>query len=263
LDEDEMILNRKGRPMKRVTTVLIALAVLAIGFKPSVPDASSQGRQVDVVRTEKGELKITPIVHASLMLEFQGKVIYVDPTSEGNYTGLPKADFILITHTHRDHMDRATVDQLKRPSTVILAPAAVAQTITEAQVIAYGQTKRMDGIKVEAVPMYNLVHGPSPGRVYHTKGEGNGYLLTVDSKRVYIAGDTECVPEVKALKSIDVAFVPVNLPFTMSPEEAAECIKAFRPRIVYPYHFRGSNLNILTNALKAEGGIEVRIRKWY
>jgi len=146
---------------------------------------------------------------------------------------------------------------------VILAPAAVAETIREAQIIRNGERKTVDGITIEAVPMYNLVRGPSPGQLYHTKGRGNGYVLTLGGKRIYISGDTECVPEIKALTGIDVAFICMNLPFTMPPEEAAECVKAFRPKIVYPYHYRNSDLNVFLNALKGESGIEVRLRNWY
>ncbi len=224
---------------------------------------TSQERSVDVLHTGAGELRIRPITHGSLMLEFRGKVIHVDPWSRGNYAGLPKADLILITDIHPDHMDRTMVDQLKKETTVILAPAAVAETIREAQVIRNGEKKTVDGILVEAVPMYNLVRGPSPGQLYHTKGRGNGYVLTLGGKRLYISGDTECVPEIKALKGIDVAFLCMNLPFTMPPEEAAECVKAFRPKIVYPYHYRNSDLSVFVNALKGESGIEVRLRNWY
>jgi L-ascorbate metabolism protein UlaG (beta-lactamase superfamily) len=237
-----------------------ALLVIVFGGKNV---SRTQEGNMDILRTTEGELKIRPIMHGSLMLEFRGKVIHVDPWSRGTYTGLPKADLILITDIHPDHMDRAMVDQLKKETTVILAPAAVAETIREAQIIRNGETKTVDGITIEAIPMYNLVRGPSPGQLYHTKGRGNGYVLTLGGTRVYISGDTECVPEIKALRGIDVAFLCMNLPFTMPPEEAAECVKAFRPKIVYPYHYRNSDLSVFVNALKGESGIEVRVRNWY
>ncbi len=244
--------------MKSAISILILMIALGgiWGLRP-------QGENVDVLRTDEGELRIRPITHGSLMLEFRGKVIHVDPWSRGDYAGLPKADLILITDIHPDHMDRAMVDQLKKETTVILAPAAVAETIREAQIIRNGERKTVDGITIEAIPMYNLVRGPSPGQLYHTKGRGNGYVLTLGGKRIYISGDTECVPEIKALMGIDVAFICMNLPFTMPPEEAAECVKAFRPKIVYPYHYRNSDVNVFANALKGEAGIEVRLRKWY
>jgi L-ascorbate metabolism protein UlaG (beta-lactamase superfamily) len=217
----------------------------------------------DTISTSKGPLKITPIKHASVMLEFGGKVIHVDPWSQGDYTGLPKADVIFITDIHGDHMDPPKIADIKKEGTVIVAPAAVAKTVTEATVINNGENKTIAGIQVEAVPMYNLVRGPSAGKLFHDKGRGNGYVLTLGGKRVYFSGDTEGVPEIRALKNIDIAFVTMNLPYTMPPEEAADCVKAFKPRIVYPYHYRNSDLNVFTNALKDEKEIEVRLRNWY
>jgi L-ascorbate metabolism protein UlaG (beta-lactamase superfamily) len=217
----------------------------------------------DTEKTSAGDLVITPIKHASLMLQFGGKVIHVDPTAQGDYSSMPRADYILITDIHGDHMDKATVDKLKKDTTILIAPAAVQKTILEAQVINNGEKKTFGDLQVEAVPMYNLQRGPQPGALYHTKGRGNGYVLTLGGKRVYIAGDTEGIPEMRALKNIDVAFVCMNLPYTMTPEEAAEAVKAFRPKIVYPYHYGKSDLNIFVNALKGEKGIEVRLRQWY
>ena len=125
-----------------------------------------------------------------------------------------------------------------------------------------GDTRTVAGVALEAVPMYNLVRGPSAGQFFHTKGRGNGYIVTLGGTRIYLAGDTECTPEMKALKNIDVAFVPMNLPYTMTPAEAAACVATFKPGIVYPYHYRGSNLQEFKDAL-AGTGIEVRIRDWY
>ena len=217
----------------------------------------------DTIQTAEGPLKIIPIKHASLLLEFRNKVIHVDPWSQGDYTGLPKADLILITDIHGDHMDPAKINEVKKEGTVIVAPASVAKTVTTGIVINNGESKMIEGIQVEAVPMYNLVRGPSPGKLFHDRGRGNGYILTLGGKRVYISGDTECIPEMKSLKNIDVAFVCMNLPYTMTPQEAAECVKTFKPKIVYPYHYRDSDLNLFVNALKSEKGIEVRLRKWY
>ncbi len=247
---------------KKIPTLMAAavgtgmLLLSAIGApRPQKPS--------DVISTREGDIKITPLIHASVMVEFKGKVIYVDPTSRGNFAELPKADLILITDIHGDHMDRATVTEVKKETTVIIAPAAVARTITDARVLANGESTTVAGIHIEAVPMYNLVRGPGPGQLYHPKGRGNGYILTLGGTRLYFSGDTECVPEIKALKKIDVAFMTMNLPFTMPPEEAAECVKAFRPRIVYPYHYRGSDVNVFTSALKDEKEIHVRLLKWY
>lgn len=210
-----------------------------------------------------GEVTITPIHHGSLMLQFGGKVIHIDPWSEGNYSSAPRADYILITDIHGDHMDKAMVAKLKKETTVVIAPAAVAKTILEAQVMNNGEKKKFGDIEIEAIPMYNLQRGPQPGALYHTKGRGNGYVLTIGGKRIYISGDTEAIPEMRALKNIDVAFVCMNLPYTMTPEEAAAGVKAFRPKIVYPYHYKGSDLKVFAGALANEKGIEVRLREWY
>lgn len=223
----------------------------------------AQGPVSEIEQTSQGPLKITPIYHGSLMLEFNGKVIHIDPWSKGEYSNRPAADIILITDIHSDHMDPEAIKRLKKPGTKIVAPEAVSKTVSDALILRNGERKTVDGVEIEAIPMYNLVRGPSEGQKYHTKGRGNGYVLTLGGKRVYISGDTECVPEVKALKNIDIAFVCMNLPYTMTPEEAAGCITAFGPKIVYPYHYRGSELKALTTALQKEKGIEVRLRKWY
>jgi L-ascorbate metabolism protein UlaG (beta-lactamase superfamily) len=233
-----------------------------------------KARQTDVVKTDVGDLKITPINHASLLLEWSGIAIYVDPTSQGDYTGLPKANLILITDIHGDHMDPKAVAALKRegkPETLIFAPEAVGKTIGDAVILKNGERRGVAGLAIggtmaiEAVPMYNLTRGPASGQLYHPKGRGNGYILTLGRMRprIYIAGDTECIPEMKALKTIDVAFMCMNLPYTQTPQEAAECVKAFRPAIVYPYHYRGQDPKVFADALKDEKGIEVRLRNWY
>lgn len=242
---------------------MVWYAVLAGAALTTAVAASPPQRPSDVIPTAAGELRITPLQHASLMLEFAGKVIHVDPVSAANYEGLPPADLILITDIHPDHMDRAMVDKLKKAGTVVLAPAAVRQTIPEARTIANGEKQTVAGIEIEAVPMYNLTRGPAAGQLYHVKGRGNGYLLTLGGKRLYLSGDTECIPEMKALQNIDVAFLCMNLPYTMPPGEAAECAKQFRPKIVYPYHFRGSDPNEFAGALQDTPGVDVRIRQWY
>jgi L-ascorbate metabolism protein UlaG (beta-lactamase superfamily) len=218
-------------------------------------------RPVEEFKTSAGVLKITPIQHASFMIEAGGQVIHVDP-AQGNYDGLPPADLILITDIHGDHMAPKVIEKVRKSGTVIIAPPAVAKTVTEATVIRNGETKKVGAWTIEAVPMYNLKRGPSAGQLYHDKGRGNGYILTYGGMRFYIAGDTEGTPEMRALKNIDVAFIPMNLPFTMPPEEAAEAVRAFHPRIVYPYHYRGSDPKAFEKAL-AGSGIEVRIRDWY
>ena len=215
----------------------------------------------DDIATGAGTVKMTPIQHASFVLEGGGKVIYVDP-AQGSFEGRPKADLILITDIHGDHMAPKIIESLQKPGTLILAPEAVAKTVTQARVIRNGESQQAGDWKVEAVPMYNLKRGPSEGKFFHDKGRGNGYVLTYGGKRIYIAGDTEGIPEMRALKNIDVAFVCMNLPYTMTPEEAADAVRAFKPKVVYPYHHRGSDLKAFEKALEGSG-VELRIRNWY
>jgi L-ascorbate metabolism protein UlaG (beta-lactamase superfamily) len=210
----------------------------------------------------EGDVRIKPITHASFELEYKGKVIHVDPTSAGNYEGTKQADLILVTDIHQDHLDPAAISRVRKAGAPVVAPAAAAPKIENPTVIANGESKTIAGIQVEAVPMYNLQRGPAAGQLFHTKGRGNGYILTLGTKRIYIAGDTECTPEMRALKNIDIAFIPMNLPYTMPPGEAAECVKAFKPRVVYPYHYRGQNPEEFKAALAGEK-IEVRLPNWY
>lgn len=223
-------------------------------------------RPVQEFSTSAGAVRITPIQHATLMIEAGGKVIHVDPWSSGNYDGLPAADLILITDIHGDHMDPKILPKVQKAGTVILAPEAVAKTVTTATVIRNGESKTIGAWTIEAVPMYNLKRGPEPGKLFHDKGRGNGYVLTYGGKRFYISGDTEGVPEMRALKNIDVAFVCMNLPYTMTVDEAADAVKAFHPRVIYPYHYRGtqgmSDTKAFAQAL-AGTGIDVRQIDWY
>jgi L-ascorbate metabolism protein UlaG (beta-lactamase superfamily) len=234
--------------MKLLATVLVLTAATLVAAAP------------EEFSTSAGALRLTPIQHASLMIQAGGKVLYVDPAS-GSYDGLPQADYILITDIHGDHMDPKLVDKLRKPTTVILAPKAVAEKVAGCTVISNGETKTAGSFKVEAIPMYNLKPA-ADGQIYHEKGRGNGYILTYGGKRFYFSGDTEGIPEMKALRNIDVAFVCMNLPYTMTPEAAAEAVRAFHPAIVYPYHYSGSDTNAFAKAL-AGTGIEVRLRNWY
>jgi len=215
-------------------------------------------RPVETFSTAAGQLRITPVRHASLMIEAGGQVIHVDPWSQGNYQGLPPAGIILITHSHGDHLDPPMLAKLRHASTVVIAPEGL---VPEASVLHAGESKTVGKWTFEAVPMYN----PKPGlggRVFHEKGRGNGYVVVYGGMRIYIAGDTGAIPEMAALKNIDVAFLPMNLPYTMTPEEAARAARSFKPKIVYPYHYRGSDVKTFEKAL-AGSGIEVRIRDWY
>ncbi|MCS7314695.1 MAG: MBL fold metallo-hydrolase [Bryobacterales bacterium] len=236
---------------------IFAYAVLFAAIAWSQPQ-----RQTDEFPTSAGPVRITPIQHASLMLQAGGQVIHVDPVGEQNYQDLPPADLILVTDIHGDHLDVKAIARLRKASTRIMAPEAALKTIPDAEILRNGEKKSFGKWEIEAVPAYNTQRGPAPGRVYHEKGRGNGYVLTYGGRKFYISGDTEGVPEMRALRDIDVAFVCMNLPYTMPPEEAAEAIRAFKPRVVYPYHYRNSDLSVLEKAL-AGTGIEVRLRNWY
>ena len=247
-------------PVMRLTPWII-LSVAAVAAWGAV----TPNHQSDVVQTSQGPLKITPLYHGSVMLEFGGKIIHVDPWSQADYTGVPQADLILISHTHADHMDPAILKTLKKDSTIILTSPAVADTLNGVvgviETVSNGEKKTFLGIEIEAVPMYNLVLGAGPGKPFHPKGIGNGYILNFGDTRVYFSGDTECIPEMKALKNISVAFIAMNPPRTMPPAEAAACAQAFRPKIVYPYHYRGQNTQEFADALKNTPGVEVRLRR--
>src|SRR5450759_4642046 len=212
--------------------------------------------------TSAGAVKITPLNHASTLIEAGGKTIYLDPAQPAKFAGSPKADLILITDIHPDHMDPASIAELSKAGTNILAAPAVVSTVKTAKPIANGETKTWQGWTIEAIPAYNLTRGPSPGKLFHDKGRGNGYVLTYGGVRFYFSGDTEGVPEMRALKNIDVAFVCMNLPYTMPPDEAADAVKAFHPKVVIPYHYRGSDLAVFKKGLEGTG-IEVRLLDWY
>jgi L-ascorbate metabolism protein UlaG (beta-lactamase superfamily) len=211
--------------------------------------------QEDSVKTSGGDLKITFIGHGTLMLTYTGKVIQADPVSMyADYATLPKADLILVTHEHGDHLDIKAIQAASTANTVIIVNPSSAKNLPNCIVLKNGEDRTVSGIKVEAVPAYNLE------KPFHPKGNGNGYILTFGDKRVYIAGDTENVAEIKALKNIDVAFLPMNQPYTMTPEQVADVAKAMRPKVLYPYHFGNTDTGKLVDLLKDEKGIEVRIR---
>jgi L-ascorbate metabolism protein UlaG (beta-lactamase superfamily) len=224
--------------------------------------ASLAAAQTQTFPTSAGPVKITPLYHASTLIEAGGKTIYLDPAKPAKLSGFPKADLILITDIHGDHMDPDWIKEAAKAETEIMASPAVVQTVTSAKPIANGETKNWQGWTIEAIPAYNLKRGPAPGKLFHDKGRGNGYVLTYGGKRFYFSGDTEGVPEMRALKNIDVAFVCMNLPYTMPPDEAADAVRAFHPKVVIPYHYHGSDLSVFKKGLEGTG-IEVRLLDWY
>ena len=216
----------------------------------------------DTIKTSGGDLAITFVGHGTLMFEFGGKVIHVDPVSrEADYAKMPKADLVLITHEHGDHLDPEAVKSIRTKDTAIVLTATCAEKIDGGDVMKNGDSRTVKGIPIEAVPAYNLVHERSPGVPYHPRGVGNGYVLTFGDKRVYVAADTENTPEMKALRDVDVAFLPMNLPYTMTPEMVADAARAFRPAILYPYHYGQTDTSELVKLLEGEDDIEVRIRQ--
>jgi L-ascorbate metabolism protein UlaG (beta-lactamase superfamily) len=216
----------------------------------------------DVIPTSRGDLKITFIGHGTLMFEFERKTIYVDPVSNlADFSRFPQADLILVTHEHGDHLDPKAIGLLRTENTGLILTEKSAEKVKGGVVMKNGQTIVEKDISIEAVPAYNIVHRRGSGDPYHPKAQGNGYVLTLGDKRVYVAGDTENIPEMKKLKNIDIAFLPMNLPYTMTPEMVAEAAKVIRPKILYPYHYGDTDTSLLVNLLKDEPGVEVRIRR--
>jgi L-ascorbate metabolism protein UlaG (beta-lactamase superfamily) len=215
----------------------------------------------DIIKTSAGDLKITFIGHGTLMFTFGRKVIHVDPYSTlADYNILPKADLILLTHEHRDHLDLKALNMVRTEKTAVVLTETCAQQLQGGIVMMNGDVKTVEGFKIEAVPAYNIVHKRDTGQPFHPKGVGNGYIITFGGKRVYVAGDTENIPEMKDLKNIDIAFLPMNLPYTMTPEMVADAAKTFKPKILYPYHFGETGTSKVVNLLKGTPEIEVRIR---
>jgi L-ascorbate metabolism protein UlaG (beta-lactamase superfamily) len=229
--------------------------------KPNQP-LTIEGFETDTFKTTMGDLAITFIGHGTLMMTCGGKVIHIDPwTNLADYAKLPKADLILITHDHRDHLDPSAIALLRKDNTAVLMTKGSTQTFPDGQVMENGQSRRIEDFEVEAVAAYNLAHMRSEGQPFHPKGNGNGYVITFGKTRIYIAGDTENTSEMKALKNIDIAFLPMNLPYTMTPEMVAEAARVLQPKILYPYHYGQTDPKRLVDLLKDSKTIEVRIRR--
>jgi len=218
--------------------------------------------QSDVIKTSAGDLKITFIGHASLIFFFNNKAFYIDPYSKlADYSLFPKADVIVITHEHRDHLDLAAIEKVRTATTKVVLTEAGAKQFPGGTVMKNGDKQIVEGVLIEAVPAYNIVHKRDTGEPFHPRGAGNGYIMTFGDKRVYVAGDTENIPEMAGFKNIDIAFLPMNLPYTMTPEMTAAAAKMVQPKIFYPYHYGSTDTSLLTALLKDQKGIEVRIRK--
>ena len=233
-----------------------------IFFCAGMTMASDQNFVTDKIKIAQGDLAITFLGHASLMMSYEGKIIHIDPVSQyADYSNLSKADLILVTHEHQDHLDLKAIDAIKTGKTALVITEMIAKQVGGGIVLRNGDKKTIQGFQIEAVPAYNLVNMRSPGVPYHAKGVGNGYIIICGGKRIYIAGDTENTPEMKSLKNIDIAFLPMNLPYTMTPEMVADAARAFHPKILYPCHYGNTNTSKLLDLLQNEKNIEVRIRK--
>lgn len=240
-------------------SVMPALLSLMLFISPA---HSMEIFEKDTISTSAGDLVITFIGHGSLMFTFNGKTIHVDPYSRlADYDQLPEADFILITHHHRDHLDLNAIEKVDQETSKIILTDKCAQQLSRGIIMKNGDNLDLDGIKIKAVPAYNLVHKRENGHFFHPKGEGNGYILAFGNKNVYIAGDTENTPEMKSLNNIDIAFLPMNLPYTMTPEMVADAAKAFKPKVLYPYHYGETDISELVKLLDHNPDIELRIRK--
>ncbi len=240
-------------------------SLLFLNVSAVVPPSEAHGHSAlekDTFKTSAGDLEILFIGHGTLMFAYGGKAIHVDPVGQyTDYSRLPRADLVLITHDHHDHFDPKALDAVRTDKTQIVVSEVCREKVKGAAVMKNGEVKTVGGLKIEAVPAYNLVHMRSEGVPFHPKGAGNGYVLTFGDKRVYVAGDTENTPEMKDLKGIDIAFLPMNLPYTMTPEMVADAAKAFKPNVLYPYHFGETDTSKLMNLMKGVQGVEVRIRK--
>ncbi len=239
---------------------LIITALITAGTMAQQSGSQEMPRE-DVIPTSAGDLTMTFVGHGSLMFRIAGKVIHIDPvTREGDYQAMPQADLVLVTHEHGDHLDPNAVAMIRKPGTRIIVSRSAEGRIEGSEVMANGDVLEVDRIRIEAVPAYNVEHMRSPGNPFHPKGNGNGYILTFGDTRVYVAGDTENTPEMKALEDVDIAFLPMNLPYTMTPDMVADAARSFRPGILYPYHYGDTDPQELVQRLAGEKDIEVRVR---
>jgi len=246
--------------MKAGPLLVLGALAAAGGCGPVVP------KEADLVTVDSADFRVIPIVHGTFALAHDGELVLIDPIGRTAHDGqllrrsidydALSPTLILVTDEHADHFDADAIVRLLADGAQVVAPAALATSIPQSVGLSNGESIEVGEVVVEAVPMYNL------DGVYHAKGRGNGYVITWDGARIYVAGDTDCTPEMRALGDIDIAFLPMNPPHTMTPAEAAECAKAFDPSVVYPYHYRGQEPTDLRYAVQGTA-IDVRVRDWY
>ncbi len=243
-------------------------SVIVLAFSIASLLTHAQRPAADVEKLKGGELTIQPISHATMVLSYKGKTIYVDPTGGADaFKDMAAPTLIVITDIHGDHFDLKTLEAINTGNTLLVVPQAVADklpaTISKRKIVvlANGADAKKKGIRIAAIPMYNL---PEAADSRHPKGRGNGYIVTLGGKNIYLSGDTEAIPEMRSLANIDYAFVCMNLPYTMDVKQASEGVLAFKPKVVYPYHYRGQDVNTFKQLVNAgDAGIEVRLRDWY
>lgn len=242
--------------LTRINKVFLTIIIIAM----TIPGYSQEPPAFDKVNTSAGIVEMHFIGHGSLMFKINGFFIYIDPVrSSGTYDFMPKADIILVTHEHGDHLDVNLIDSLRKQGTLMFSNQNSGAKVRWAMVMKAGDRQEINNIIIEAVPAYNIVNERAPGQPFHPQGSGLGFIITIGGKRFYIAGDTENTPEMKALKNIEVAFLPMNLPYTMTPEMVADAALAFKPKVLYPYHFGDTNTGEIVKLLNG-AKIEVRIR---
>lgn len=233
---------------------------------PATPSSTfaSSDRATDHFPTSEGDLAVAPLEHATLLFVWRGLAIYVDPTSPTvDDVSLPPADVVLVTDAHYDHLDPLALAHVRKPGTLVVGSPGVAARAPVDVVLREGETREvLPGLEVTAVPLYSLARGAGPGLRYHDRGPSAGYILELGGTRVYVSGDTECTPEVRALAGVDVAFVSINVPYAMTPAEATACVAAFRPKVVFPYAYRHAVPSTLDRATLGPG-VEVRRRELY
>lgn len=235
------------------------LAVIALQSNSQIPK-TIKSFEKDTIETLKEKIILTFLGHASLIIKIGNEVIYVDPvSSEANYALFPKGNLILITHEHDDHLDQKAIKQVSTEQTKILISKSCLGKLENAVVLSNGQEQSIGDVSIKAVPAYNILHTRN-GTPFHSKGDGNGYVISYSNKKIYVAGDTENIAEMGNLRDIDIAFLPMNLPFTMTPKMVADAALSFMPKILYPYHTGNTDLQLLVDLLK-NSSIELRIRK--
>ena len=240
---------------------LLSLALLTLVSAGVDPATAADPPPTDRIPTSAGPLDLTFLGHGTLMLTFKDTVLHIDPYGTvADYAALPQADLILLTHEHADHLDEKALALVRTPATDMILPPVCADRVQGGLILKNGDTRTVRGITITAVPAYNLVHHRDNGEPFHPRGVGNGYLLDFGDTRLYVAGDTENTPEMAALKDVDIAFLPMNLPYTMTPEMVADAARSFRPRILYPYHYGDTDPQRLVELLRDQADIEVRIR---